>query len=191
MSVAHPQANGQVEVTNRTIPEGIKKRLNGSKGKWVEELDTVLWTYRTSPPEATGETPFSMVYRGEAVIPAEIISDSPRVEAYNEQANIEASKDELDLTEIRREVAQIRAEKYKSRMKAQYDRGIKIRRFQMGDLVLKKADASRPLTKWTPNWEGPFLVTEVLRGEAYQLSDPEGRPLTRPRNINTLKKYYV
>ncbi|XP_057803736.1 uncharacterized protein LOC131019072 [Salvia miltiorrhiza] len=40
VSVAHPQANGQVELANRTICEGIKKRLTQSKGKWVEELDT-------------------------------------------------------------------------------------------------------------------------------------------------------
>ncbi|XP_057784883.1 uncharacterized protein LOC131002399 [Salvia miltiorrhiza] len=48
VSVAHPQANGQVELANRTICEGIKKRLTQSRGKWVEELDTVLWAYRTS-----------------------------------------------------------------------------------------------------------------------------------------------
>lgn len=32
VSVTHPQANGQVEVINRTMSEGIKKRLEGSKG---------------------------------------------------------------------------------------------------------------------------------------------------------------
>ncbi|XP_057808690.1 uncharacterized protein LOC131023162 [Salvia miltiorrhiza] len=42
VSLAHPQANGQVELANRTICEGIKKWLNQSRGKWVEELDTVL-----------------------------------------------------------------------------------------------------------------------------------------------------
>lgn len=116
VSVAYPQANAQVEVTNRTISEGIKKRLNGSKGRWVEELDTVLWSYRTSPREATRETPFSLVYGGKAVIPAEIIVDLPRVERYDEQTNEETRRKELDLVEIRRQVAQVRTEKYKSRI---------------------------------------------------------------------------
>jgi len=36
---------------------GFKKRLNGAKGKWMEELSHVLWTYWTTPRRSTGETP--------------------------------------------------------------------------------------------------------------------------------------
>lgn len=32
MSVVHPQANGQVEVTNRTIVDGITAKLDKAKG---------------------------------------------------------------------------------------------------------------------------------------------------------------
>lgn len=60
----------------------IKKRLEGSKGIWVEELDIVLWAYWTSSCTATGETPFSLVYGTEAVIAVEIIFDSLRIETY-------------------------------------------------------------------------------------------------------------
>ncbi|XP_074323640.1 uncharacterized protein LOC141660545 [Apium graveolens] len=42
-SVAHPQRNGQVEVTNRTILRGLEKRLEESKKTWPEELPKVLW----------------------------------------------------------------------------------------------------------------------------------------------------
>ncbi len=47
--VAHPQSNGQVEVSNRTIKDGLKKRLGEAKGKWPGELPSVLWSYRTTP----------------------------------------------------------------------------------------------------------------------------------------------
>ena len=50
---------------------GIKKRLDDAKRKWVEELPHVLWTYRTTPRRSTGETPFSMTYGAEAIIPLE------------------------------------------------------------------------------------------------------------------------
>ncbi|KAL0406386.1 UNVERIFIED_CONTAM: hypothetical protein Slati_3952500 [Sesamum latifolium] len=47
-TVAHPQANGQVEVTNRILGQGIKRRLERVGGNWAEELTSVLWAYRTT-----------------------------------------------------------------------------------------------------------------------------------------------
>ena len=41
-SPAHPQANGQVEVTNRSLLKIIKIRLEGAKGIWPKELPSVL-----------------------------------------------------------------------------------------------------------------------------------------------------
>lgn len=61
-SPAHPEANGQVEVTNKTLIGTIKKRLEGSKGLWPEELPSVLWAYRTTTRAPTRETPFSLAF---------------------------------------------------------------------------------------------------------------------------------
>ena len=68
---AYPQGNGQVETVNKVIVNGLKKRLDNAKGKWVEELPHVLWIYQTMPRRSTGETPFSMTYGAETVIPLE------------------------------------------------------------------------------------------------------------------------
>ena len=68
---AYPQENGQAEAVNKVIVNGLKKRLDDAKGKRVEELPHVLWTYRTAPRRSTGETPVSMTYRAETVIPLE------------------------------------------------------------------------------------------------------------------------
>ena len=46
---AYPQSNGQAETINKTIVNGLKKRLDGAKGKWAEELLSVLWAYQTMP----------------------------------------------------------------------------------------------------------------------------------------------
>ena len=69
-----PQSNGQEEASNKVILDGIKKRLEAAKEKWVEELPDVLWTYRTTPRRSTGESPFAMAYGTEAVIPLLIFS---------------------------------------------------------------------------------------------------------------------
>ena len=45
----YPQGNGQAEAVNKVIVSGLKKRLDDVKGRWVEELPHVLWTYRTTP----------------------------------------------------------------------------------------------------------------------------------------------
>ncbi|XP_071695145.1 uncharacterized protein [Rutidosis leptorrhynchoides] len=78
-SVAHPQANGLCEVTNRDIVSAIKKWLYEKRTGWVDELHNVLWAHHTTFKKSTGETPFSLVYGSEAVIPAEILVPTHRV----------------------------------------------------------------------------------------------------------------
>ena len=53
---AYPQSNGQVVAINKTILNGLKKRLDGAKGRWAEELPNVLWAYRTTPRRSMRET---------------------------------------------------------------------------------------------------------------------------------------
>ena len=50
---ANPQGNGQAEVINKVIVNGLKKRLDDTKRRWVEEVPHVHWTYRTTPRKST------------------------------------------------------------------------------------------------------------------------------------------
>ena len=68
----YPQGNGQAEAANKTMLSNLKKRLGTYKRGWYDELQPVLWAYRTTPRIANGETPFSLVYGMEAVVPAEL-----------------------------------------------------------------------------------------------------------------------
>ena len=80
-SVAHPQSNGQAERANQELLKGIKPRLRvpllRPAGSWVEELPAVLWSIRTTPNRSTGFTPFFMVYGAKAVLPSDLLHDSP------------------------------------------------------------------------------------------------------------------
>ena len=102
-SVIHPQTNGQTEVTNRIIMKGLKRRLDEKKKNWVEELNNIIWAYRTSSRTSTGETPFRLIYGMDAVIPVEIGSSSYRV---SEDIDLEVNnlniRIYLDLLEQRR-----------------------------------------------------------------------------------------
>ncbi|KAL0283576.1 UNVERIFIED_CONTAM: hypothetical protein Sradi_7224000 [Sesamum radiatum] len=65
------------------------------------------------------------------------------------------------------------------------------RGFQVGDLVLRRAYALKPVGKLDPIWEGPYKVTGIIGKGAYELEDPKGRPLPRPWNVHNLKKYFT
>ena len=80
---------------------GLKKRLDDTKGKWVEELPHVLWTYRTTPRKSTGETPFSMTYGAEAVIPLESGFPTMKSGGFTPDGNEELLKRNLNLIEER------------------------------------------------------------------------------------------
>lgn len=124
-----------------------------AKTFWVDELPGTLWAYRTTPRSSTGETPFSLVYGSEAVIPVEIGEVSHRVGQYDPQGNEVGRGLELETIEEGRERAYIQMQAAKNRMKSAYDKNLKQRSFQVGDLVLKKVEVSRHVGKLDPNWE--------------------------------------
>ena len=67
----------------------IKTRLEGVKGIWPEEFPNILWAYRTTARTPTGETPFRLTYKSEAIIPAEVELTSYRVDNHDENKNDE------------------------------------------------------------------------------------------------------
>jgi len=69
-SVRHPQSNGLIERANGIILQGILRRLHGRpKGKWAEELTSVIWSHNTSELRATKFTPFKLLFGEEAILP--------------------------------------------------------------------------------------------------------------------------
>ncbi|XP_024028926.1 uncharacterized protein LOC112093843 [Morus notabilis] len=95
------KSNGQVEVVNKIIKVTLKRRLNSYKGKLADEVPKVLWAYRTTSRTTTGETPCSMAYGVEVVLPVEISIPTSRVTQYEENRNAKQMGLELDLLEER------------------------------------------------------------------------------------------
>ncbi|KAL2253432.1 UNVERIFIED_CONTAM: hypothetical protein Sindi_0137900 [Sesamum indicum] len=135
--VGHPQSNGQIEVTNRTILHHLKMRLGSKKG-WDEELPGVLWAYRTTPRSTTGETPFYLIYGSEAVIPAEIGEESQRIQKFDPQTNQTQRSFDLEMVEEKRDGAQARMMHHKILMLRNYNKNLKTRLLQVGDLCYEK-----------------------------------------------------
>jgi hypothetical protein len=123
-SPAYPQGNGQAESSNKIILNGIKKRLEEAKGRWVEELPTILWTFRTTSQSSTGETPFSLTYGVEAVIPLEVGLPTLRSEEYDQENNELMLAKDFDLAQECRDLAMIRLAFYQGDLKKRYGKSV-------------------------------------------------------------------
>jgi hypothetical protein len=109
------------------------------KGKnWHKELRSVLWSLRTNINRATKDTPFSLVYEAEAVLPPEIYLKSARVAHFNLEDQVEARELDVNLLEERRNTALSNVRKYQAALKRHYNKSVVQRKLNIGDLVLKK-----------------------------------------------------
>ena len=118
---SYPKCNGQAKATNKIIMNGIKKRLEKVKGKWVEKLPKIFWAYRTTPRKVTNETPYVLAFKFKAIIPLEVSLTTIRNEAYNISHNTEVLSWDLDLIDERRENALIWMAEYHKQLAKTYD----------------------------------------------------------------------
>ncbi|XP_060972410.1 uncharacterized protein LOC133038318 [Cannabis sativa] len=190
----YPQANGQAESSNKTIMNTIKKRLENAKGRWVDELPGVLWSYRTTARTSTGETPFSLAYGMEVVIPTESEVPTARHELTTEMQNWEDMCHELDTVDERRERASIRMAAYQQCLAKHYNKNARTRSFKVGDWVLRRVFQNTKEAgagKLAPTWEGPYLITKVVGNGAYKIQTDKGRDINNSWNAIHLKQYHT
>ncbi|KAD4385344.1 hypothetical protein E3N88_25512 [Mikania micrantha] len=190
----HPQANGQAESSNNIIVNNLKKKLGSKKGKWAEELPFVLWADRTTTKNATSQTPFSLVFGSEAVLPNEMIIPTARTHLQTIEANKEVLSQDIDTIDESRDIAKIRMAAYQQKIAKSYNKNIRIRRFHVEDLVLRKAfqNTTNPTDgKIAPKWEGPYKIDFEAGKGAYRLVTINGEPIPRAWNAIHLKIYFI
>ena len=167
--------------------------LNEAKGKWVEELPHVFWSYRTTPRRSTGETPFLMTYGSEVVIPLEAGFPTLRTSLFTLYNNDQLLERSLDLVDERREAAMVQLAYYQQKLKQGYDTNVRARPLAPDDLVLRKVVSTAKNPSWGklgPNWEGSYRITSVVGICAYFLEDLDENVVPRPWNVNNLRRYY-
>ena len=190
-----PKMNGAVEAANKNIKKILQKMVKTYKD-WHEMLPFALHGYRTSVRTSTGATPFSLVYGMEAVLPIEVEIPSMRIlmETKLEEAEwIQNRFDQLNLIDEKRMTSLCHGQLYQKRLKRAFDKKVRVREFREGDLVLKKIlpihKDSRG--KWTPNYEGPYVVKKAFSGGALILTTMDDEELSHPVNSDAVKKYYA
>ena len=109
------------------------------------------------------------------------------------ELNDNALRLNLDLLDEKREQVLEHTEGYQRKMARYYNQKVKPRSYKPGDLVLKKLLPARKNPahgKLGPNWEGPYIVSRVIRPGNYELQTEEGKDLPHSWNAEHLKRFY-
>src|SRR3954452_18737519 len=125
---------GKSKKINGLVCSGIKKRLKQAYGAWVEELPSVLWSLQTTPNRSTGFSPFFMVHGADAVLPADVRFEAPRVVAYTEEASNEALEDAADLLDEISNIVLVIIEVYQQSLCNYHSRRVRMTSFEKGNL---------------------------------------------------------
>jgi hypothetical protein len=182
----YTQANGQAEASNKIVIGLINKKIEENPRRWHEVLSEVLWAYRVSKHGAIKVTPFELVYGQEAVLSVEIKVQMSRV-MFQDRLSVAKYRSSMmneidDLLESSL-IALQEIEKEKLKVARSYNKRVKQKSFQVGDLVWKTilplGAWDRKFGKWSPSWEGTFTVTGVIPGNAYFIESLKGECHTR------------
>jgi hypothetical protein len=156
----------------------------------MKELPSVVWSLRTTPSQATGFTPFFLVYGAEAILPTDLEYGSPRARAYDDQSNPTNQEDSLDQLEEARDMALLHSARYQQSLRRYHAQGVRSRDLQVGNLVLRLRQDARGRHKLTPPWEGPFVIAMVLKPGTYKLANNQGKVYINAWNIQQLRRFY-
>ena len=193
----YAQANGQAESSNKILIKLIKKKIEDHPRRWHEVLSKALWAHRISRHGATKVTPYELVYGQEVVLPVEVNLAALRFAKQNDLSAMDFHNlmmDNIDEVTDKRLIALKEIEKEKLRVARAYNKKVKLKNFQVGDLVWKVilpiGSRDRKFGKWSPSWEGPFKIARVVHENTYLVESMEGHLLPRPLNGKYLKNFY-
>lgn len=102
-----------IDKTNRAILDDLKRRVIRAYDTWVNELPSILWASQIILKAATGESPFSLAFGTEIVLPPKVIFPTPQVENFGSAMSESKLRAGLDLIEERRANAHLRALAYR------------------------------------------------------------------------------
>ena len=108
--------------------------------------------------------------------------------------NAEALLQDLEIVDGLKDATKLRMTAHQQRIAKAYNKNIRIRRFKVGDLVLRKAfqnTTKRSDGKLAAKWEGPYFIDSKAGKGAYWLSTMEGEILPRAWNAIHLKYYHA
>jgi hypothetical protein len=126
----------------------------------------------------------------------EVNLDVLRIARQNELSAVDYHNlmlDRLDEVSDERVKALGEIERDKLRVARAYNKRVKEKSFQVGDhvwkMILPIGSRSNKFEKWSPNWQGPYRIEEVILRNSYMVQSVQRTSLPRALNRKYLKKY--
>ena len=126
-----------------------------------------------------------MVYGAKAVLPHELKFGAPRISGYEEEEAEEALHDDKDTADEARDTTIARLEEYQDKLRTYQSSRLRTRTFRKGYIGLRVIQEK--VHKLAPQWEGPFIISEVIGGGVYRLKNPKtDEDMGNPWNVANL-----
>ena len=157
----HPQCNGMVERFNRTLKAMLRKHAGRFGMQWDLFLPGVLWAYRNTPHDSTGEKPSFLLFGVDLHTPSEAALFPPST---SEPTNMEDYREELIVSlASARQLAAESLQQSQDQSKHRYDAKAVVRNFRCGDWVLVRfpSEETGRNRKISQPWHGPYRILDV------------------------------
>jgi len=179
----HPESNGALERSHRTLAEYLRHYINKDQTDWDEWVPYAMFAYNTTPHTATGYTPFELTYGHQAELPTALTK--PPKPTYNYDDYAQELKERLRATT---QLARKRVKEEKVKAKQQYDKRTGEIKYKIGEKVLVYDETLRRgrSKKLEALWTGPYTIIEKNSEVNYTVK--KGRKTSR-MHINRLKPF--
>ena len=171
---------------NRTLQEMLSKRVTAEQNDWDKYVRATCWAYNTSVHSATGYSPFEMLYGTKARMPldAQVLPSLRGRTATEWYTNVVRRKEIVLRNGLQNQRDSARQQR------AQHDKGLKAREFQVGDIVrwYRPQVALGKSQKLARLWKGPYQIVERKSAVLYKIMDEEGKCPQTPAHAMDLVK---
>lgn len=184
----HPQCDRLVQRFNGALAQSLSNYVSSDQKDWDRYLNPVLFGYRVSPSEVTGESPFYMLYGREPRLPMDVSFLPPR--------EISASIAEhrarvVENIEIAHRIAKENIQRAQQRMEDYHDLHAVPVKYQVGEQVWVYTPRSRKgLSKiLANNYHGPYRIVKFLSPVHCILHATDNRRISTTVHVSRLKPY--